>query len=52
MSRFEEIENYIDRLENQVNRSYNQTTIDSRIEQLEKEMKNSNQNKKQRMDQK
>lgn len=42
ISRFEEIENYIDRLENQVNRSYNQTTIDSRIEQLEKEMKISN----------
>ncbi|SDN15507.1 PspA/IM30 family protein [Bacillus sp. OK048] len=44
ISRFEEIENYIDRLENQVNRSYNQTTIDARIEQLEKEMKNSIQN--------
>ena len=42
ISRFEEIENYIDRLENQVNQSYNQTTIDSRIEQLEKEMKISN----------
>jgi lia operon protein LiaH len=41
-SRFEEIENYIDRLENQVNRSYNQTTIDARIEQLEKEIKHSN----------
>lgn len=26
------------RLENQVNRSYNQTTIDARIEQLEKDM--------------
>ena len=42
ISRFEEIENYIDRLENQVNRTYSQTTIDSRIEQLEKEMKISN----------
>ncbi|MEH6995955.1 PspA/IM30 family protein [Neobacillus drentensis] len=42
VSRFEEIENYIDRLENQVNRSYNQTTIDARIEQLEKEMNHSN----------
>jgi lia operon protein LiaH len=42
ISRFEEIENYIDRLENQVNRSYNQTTIDARIEQLEKEMNHSN----------
>ena len=42
ISRFEEIENYIDRLENQVNKTYNQTTIDSRIEQLEKEMEISN----------
>jgi lia operon protein LiaH len=41
VSRFEEIENYIDRLENQVNRSYNQSTIDARIEQLEKEMNKS-----------
>jgi lia operon protein LiaH len=40
-SRFQEIENYIDRLENQVNRSYNQTTIDARIEQLEKEINKS-----------
>ena len=40
-SRFQEIENYIDRLEDQVNRSYNQTTIDVRIEQLEKEMNKS-----------
>jgi lia operon protein LiaH len=40
-SRFEEIENYIDTLEDQVNRSYNQTTIDARIEQLEKEMNKS-----------
>ncbi|MDR7076562.1 phage shock protein A [Neobacillus niacini] len=42
VSRFAEIENYIDSLENQVNRSYNQTTIDARIEQLEKEMNHSN----------
>jgi lia operon protein LiaH len=42
ISRFEEIENYMDRLENQVNRSYNQTTIDARIEQLEKEMNHLN----------
>jgi lia operon protein LiaH len=42
ISRFEEIENYINRLENHVNRSYNQTTIDARIEQLEKEMNHSN----------
>jgi lia operon protein LiaH len=41
ISRFEEIEHYIDRLENQVNCSYNQTTIDTRIEQLEKEMNHS-----------
>jgi lia operon protein LiaH len=43
-SRFQEIENYINRLENQVNRSYNQTTIDARIEQLENEMNQSNKN--------
>ncbi|WHY02130.1 PspA/IM30 family protein [Neobacillus sp. DY30] len=41
ISRFEEIENYINTLENQVHRSYNQTTIDTRIEQLEKEMNHS-----------
>lgn len=41
ISRFEEIVNYINNLENQVNRSYNQTTIDARIEQLEKEMNHS-----------
>ncbi|MEH7013868.1 PspA/IM30 family protein [Neobacillus niacini] len=41
ISRFQEIENYIDRLENQVNHSFNQTTIDARIEQLEKEMNHS-----------
>jgi phage shock protein A len=38
-SRFEEIENYLDRLEDQVNRSYYHSTIDSRIAELEKEMK-------------
>lgn len=38
-SRFKEIENYIDRLEDQVNRSYYRSTIDSRIAELEKEMK-------------
>ncbi|MBY0144759.1 PspA/IM30 family protein [Neobacillus niacini] len=43
-SRFQEIENYIYLLENQVNRSYNVTTIDSRIEQLEKEINQSTQN--------
>jgi lia operon protein LiaH len=39
-SRFHEIENYIDRLEHQVNNSFYQNTIDARIAQLEKEMKN------------
>lgn len=38
-SRFQEIESYLDRLENRVNHSYNQNTIDIRIAQLEKEMK-------------
>jgi phage shock protein A len=38
-SRFKEIENYLDRLENQVNRSYYRSTIDGRIAELEKEMK-------------
>jgi lia operon protein LiaH len=40
-SRFQEIENYIDNLENQVNTSYYQTTIDARIDQLEKEINKS-----------
>jgi lia operon protein LiaH len=38
-SRFQEIENYLDRLENQVNSAYYRSTIDGRIAQLEKEMK-------------
>ncbi|WP_026573176.1 PspA/IM30 family protein [Bacillus sp. UNC438CL73TsuS30] len=38
-SRFKEIENYLDRLENQVNQSFYRSTIDARIAQLEKEMK-------------
>ena len=38
-SRFQEIENYLDRLENQVNSNYYRSTIDSRVAQLEKEMK-------------
>lgn len=37
-SRFQEIENYLDRIENQVNQSYYRSTIDGRIAQLEKEM--------------
>jgi lia operon protein LiaH len=38
-SRFQEIETYLDRLEDQVNRSYYHSTIDGRIAELEKEMK-------------
>ncbi|MEH7237847.1 PspA/IM30 family protein [Bacillus sp. JJ1562] len=37
---FEEMESYLDRLENQVNSSYHRNTIDARIAQLEKEVKN------------
>ncbi|KAB2336043.1 PspA/IM30 family protein [Cytobacillus depressus] len=40
-SRFQEIESYLDRLENQVNNSYYRSTIDARIVQLEKDMKKS-----------
>jgi lia operon protein LiaH len=39
ISRFQEIETYLDRLEDQVNRSYYHSTIDDRIAALEKEMK-------------
>lgn len=38
-SRFHEIDNYLDRLEQQVNNSYYRSTIDTRIAQLEKDMK-------------
>ena len=38
-SRFKEIENYLDRLEHQVNHSFYRNTIDARITQIEKEMK-------------
>jgi lia operon protein LiaH len=38
-SRFQEIENYLDGLEHQVNSSYYRSTIDARVAQLEKEMK-------------
>jgi lia operon protein LiaH len=38
-SRFKEIENYLDRLEHQVNSSFYRNTIDAKIAQLEKEMK-------------
>jgi lia operon protein LiaH len=37
-SRFQEIDNYLDRLEHQVNSSYYRDTIDAKIAQLEKEM--------------
>ncbi|MBT2737596.1 PspA/IM30 family protein [Bacillus sp. ISL-7] len=36
-SKFKDIENYLERLEHKVNHSYFQSTIDARIEQLEKE---------------
>ncbi|MBS8266624.1 PspA/IM30 family protein [Mesobacillus boroniphilus] len=38
-SRFAEMENYLDHLEEKVNSSYNRNTIDGRIAQLEKEFK-------------
>lgn len=38
-SRFAEIDAYLNRLESDVNQSYNRGTIDDRIAQLEKEMK-------------
>lgn len=38
-SKFKEIENYLDFLEQQVNNSYYSSTIDARIAELEKEMK-------------
>jgi lia operon protein LiaH len=38
-SKFKEIENYLHRLEHQVNSSFYRNTIDARIAQLEKEMK-------------
>ncbi|WP_374720834.1 PspA/IM30 family protein [Peribacillus tepidiphilus] len=39
-SRFDEIEQYMDRLEHQVNSAYYRSTIDAKIAQIEKEMKN------------
>lgn len=38
-SRFQEIDNYLDRLEHQAKSSYYRDTIDAKIAQLEKEMK-------------
>lgn len=39
-SKFEEMDRYLDRLEHQANSQYHRNTIDSRIAQLEKELKN------------
>ncbi|MBK5484590.1 PspA/IM30 family protein [Peribacillus sp. TH16] len=38
IAKFDEMEQYIDRIENQVHSDYNRHTIDARIAQLEKEM--------------
>lgn len=38
-SKFEEMENYLDRLEQQVSKAYHRSTIDARIAQLEKQLK-------------
>ncbi len=38
-ARFDEMENYLERLEHQVNTGYHRNTIDGRIVQLEKELK-------------
>ncbi|WP_312473575.1 PspA/IM30 family protein [Neobacillus sp.] len=38
-SKFKDIENYLDRLEHQMNSSFYRSTIDARVAQLEKEMK-------------
>ncbi|SFB08306.1 MULTISPECIES: PspA/IM30 family protein [unclassified Bacillus (in: firmicutes)] len=38
-AKFQDIENYLEKLEHQVNSSYYRSTIDARIAQLEKEMK-------------
>jgi lia operon protein LiaH len=40
VAKFEEIEQYIDRLEYDITSSYHRNTIDARIVQLEKELKN------------
>ncbi|MDQ0218613.1 PspA/IM30 family protein [Peribacillus cavernae] len=40
MARFEEMESYLDQLEHLVTSSYHRNTIDARIAQLEKEVKN------------
>ncbi|MCM3602902.1 PspA/IM30 family protein [Robertmurraya korlensis] len=39
VSRFQEIESYLDRMEEKINSSYYRNTIDARIAKLEKEMK-------------
>ena len=38
-SRFQEIEGYLSRLENQVNKDFHISSIDSRVAQLENEMR-------------
>ncbi|WP_404444851.1 PspA/IM30 family protein [Sutcliffiella horikoshii] len=38
ITKFNEMENYLDRLEHQVNSSYHRNTIDARIAQIEKEI--------------
>ncbi|CAH2717396.1 Protein LiaH [Neobacillus rhizosphaerae] len=38
-SKFKDIENYLDRLEHQMNSSFYRSTIDARVAQLEKDMK-------------
>lgn len=38
-SRFQEIENYLERLEDQVNRAFHSNSIDARVAQLENEMR-------------
>jgi lia operon protein LiaH len=41
-SKFKDIENYLDRLEHQVNSSFHRSTIDASVAQLEKEMNKQN----------
>lgn len=45
-SKFKDIENYLDRLEQKVNETFFRSTLDSRIAQLEKEMENKDQHSK------
>lgn len=43
-ARFDEMDRYLDRLEHQANSQYHRNTIDSRIAQLEKQLKNQESN--------